>query len=73
MRNGENLRAVGFICLIDHSVGKAIKVIDPKAIFGMRPALLVLDQQISNTLVFGKEGQRDHRAGASGVIHSRIA
>src|ERR1700754_3438181 len=73
MRNGENLRPVDFVLFVHHRVGKAIEVEDAKAIFTMRPTLLVLDEEISNALVLCKERQRNHPACVSSVVRGRVA
>ena len=62
MRDSEDLRAVDVIFFLHHGVGKAIEVVDAKAIFTTGPTLLVLDQEISYAFVLCKERQRNHCA-----------
>ena len=73
MRDGEDLRPVDVIFFVHHGVGKAIEVVDAKAVLTTRPTLLVLDTEISYAFVLCKEGQRNHSAGVSGVVHGRVA
>ena len=73
MSDGVDLRSLCLALRVYQRVGKAIEVKHAKASIGVRTQTLVLDEQVSDTLVLRQEGRGDGKAGLRCVIDCCIA
>ncbi len=72
VRNSKNLRSKLIVRLIDERVGEAIEVVDPQAEVPVRPAVLVLNEQVADTLKLREECFCNASAGVFSVVDSRV-
>jgi hypothetical protein len=73
MRHCVDLWPSVIIRLVNHRVRKAVEVEHPKTSVTVRPAVLILDQEITYSFELRKESFRDSEAGMRCVVHSGFA
>lgn len=73
MRYRENLWPEIRVFRVNECVREPVKMIEAKPMIAARPALLVLNQQIANTLVFRQKSPGDGRTGVFRVVGGGIA
>ena len=72
MRNSKDLRSKLLVRLVDERVWEAIEVVDPQAEVPVRPAELVLNEQVADPLKLGEERFCNASAGVFSVVDSRV-
>jgi hypothetical protein len=72
MRNGKDLWSELVVRLVDERVREAVEVVDAQSEVTVRTAVLVLDEQIPDSLKLGKERFCDAAAGVLCVIHRSV-
>ncbi len=72
VRNSKDLRSKLIVRLVDERVGEAIKVVEPQAKVRMRPAVLVLNEQVADTLKLCEERFCNTSAGVFRVVDSGV-
>ena len=73
MSDRKDLRAASLILFIDERVRETVEVVDAKIAFKVRAAALVLDDEISHSLVLSQEGLGDCQVCVRGVVDRGFA
>ena len=72
VRNSKDVRSKLLVRLVDERVWEAIEVVDPQAEVPVRPAELVLNEQVADSLELREESFCNASAGVFGVVDSRV-
>ena len=72
VRNSKDLRAKLFVRLVDECVWEAVKVVNPQPEIPVGPTVLVLNEQVSDSLELGEERFCNASTGVFSVVDSRV-
>lgn len=73
MGDSEDLGPARRVFFVDERVRETIEVVDAQTVIQMRPELLVLSEQVPDSLVLGEECFGDSQAGVFRVVDRCVA